>query len=280
MSAPEPDRLAGLEARIARLEARETALREWAVPAVWDALDRLYDRTAEPTRLECLACAHEDEHTAFATHQDACVFGGGRLLRHECPACGCIFGPAKYLQTPAPLVAADYRLLYAHYSEGDSTDAEVRAFHALDPKPGGLYLNWGSGAWSGTVDRLRAEGWDVWGYEPHAPVAADGAGHPFVVRQRGEVSARFDGIFSNNVIEHLFEPRAAFRDFALNLKPGARMAHASPCYAYAFAYTRFHVFFPLGDAPARLAERSGFSLVDAEDDGDFRVRVFESLGAD
>lgn len=270
------DRLAGLEARVGRLEAREQALRDWAVPAVWDALDRLEARTPLPERLTCLACAHDGPADAFLVREDACVFGGGRLVRHECPACGCVFGPCKYLDTPASLVAADYRLLYAHYSEGDSTEAEVRAFHALDPEPGGLYLNWGSGAWSGTVDRLRAEGWDVWGYEPHAPISREGSGHPFVVRNRGEVSALFDGIFSNNVIEHLFDPAAAFRDFRTNLKPRARMAHASPCYAYACAFTRFHVFFPLREAAARLAERSGFRLIGAEDDGDFRVRVFQA----
>ena len=32
----------------------------------------------------------------------------------------------------------------------------------------------------------------------------------------------------------------------------------------------------LGELPARLAQRSGFRLVGAEDDGDFRVRVFEA----
>lgn len=272
---PAADRLAALEARLARLEGREVALREWAIPALWDALDRLYAKTP-PGRPRCLACAHEDAAEGFALHVDRCAFGGGRLERHECPVCGCIFGPAKYLDTPEPLVAADYRLLYAHYSEGDSTEEEVRAFHALQPRRDGLYLNWGSGAWSGTVDRLRAEGWNVWGYEPHAPVSQAGGDHPFVVRRRGEVSAQFDGIFSNNVIEHLFDPAAAFRDFGTNLKPGARMAHASPCYAYRFAFTRFHVFFPLGEAAVRLAARSGFRLVDAEDDGDFRVRVFEA----
>lgn len=272
---PEGDPLAALERRVARLEAREQALREWAVPAVWDALDRLDARAPSRADPVCLACAHTGPAADFAVHLDTCVFGGGRLERRECPACSCIFGPVKYLETPQPLVAADYRLLYAHYSEGDSTEAEVRAFHALEPKPGGLYLNWGSGAWSGTVDRLRGEGWDVWGYEPHAPVMQDGGDHPFVVRNRGEVSALFDGIFSNNLIEHLFDPAEAFRDFGANLKPGGRMAHASPCYAYAFAFTRFHIFFPTGRAPERLGKRAGFPLTAGEDDGEFRVRVWE-----
>lgn len=29
------------------------------------------------------------------------------------------------------------------------------------------FINWGSGAWSGSVERLRADGYDVWGFEPH-----------------------------------------------------------------------------------------------------------------
>ena len=131
------------------------------------------------------------------------------------------------------------------------------------------------------MDRLRAEGWDVWGYEPHAPVSKEGGDHPFVVRTRGEVSALFDGVFSNNVIEHLFDPADAFSDFAANLRPGGRMAHASPCYAYSFAFTRFHVFFPTGDAPARLGARTALVGAVGDDDlGADAVRELEAEGVD
>lgn len=275
---PADDRLAALEGaleavrqRLEALERRHGVLKAFIVPAVWDALDRLYERSPPAAQPQCLACGRAAPAATYSVRVDACVFGGGRLERLECPDCGCVFGPAKYLQTPPELVDLDYRLLYADYSEADSTEEEVRAFHALGPRHGGVYLNWGSGAWSGSVDRLRAEGWDVWGYEPHATVDS-----PFVVKRREEIGAKFDGIFSNNLIEHLFDPAAQFLDFKGVLKPGGRMAHASPCYAWSYAYTRFHVFFPLGGSPARLAERTGFSLVGAEDDGDFRVRVFEA----
>jgi SAM-dependent methyltransferase len=199
------------------------------------------------------------------------LFGGGRLIRLTCESCGCVFGPISYLELPQAIVDADYRLLYQGYTEGDSTEQEIRAFHALEPKRGGLYLNWGSGAWSTSVERLRAEGWDVWGYEPHADVRS-----PFVVRNRGEVSAAFDGIFSNNVIEHLRDPAAQFRDFKAVLKRGGRMAHASPCYKWRYAFSRFHVFFPLDRAPEALAARTGYQITATEEDGDYGVRVFES----
>jgi hypothetical protein len=263
------DRLSALEDRLATLETRERLLREWVVPALWDTLDRVYARTPAAGPVACLACGRSAELSTYAVRVDDCVFGGGRLERLECPRCGCVFGPLKYLQTPDPVVAADYRLLYAHYSEGDSTEEELRAFELLDPQPGKLYLNWGSGAWSRSVEILRGRGFDVWGYEPNAP-----SDSPFIVKTRGEVSARFDGIFSNNVIEHLFSPKAQFEDFATVLKDDGRMVHASPCYAWSYAYTRFHVFFALGDSPEALAARTGYRVVNRVEDGDFRARVF------
>lgn len=256
------------EDRLARLEARVEAVAGLLQPAFWATLDQLYDRLGPQQLPRCLAC---DGQGPFGARTDTCIFGGGRLDRFECRDCGCVFGPMKYLDLPEAIVEADYRLLYQSYNEGDSTEQELRAFHALDPKPGGLYLNWGSGAWSASVERLRAEGWDVWGYEPHAETTS-----PFVVKTRGEVSARFDGVFSNNVIEHLRDPAAQFADFKAVLKPGGRMAHASPCYDWRYAYTRFHVFFPMGTAPERLAARTGYRVTGREDDGDYCVRVFEA----
>jgi SAM-dependent methyltransferase len=267
---PDEPSIPALAARLARLESRERALREFIVPAYWNLLDRVIAGAPATTHAACLACGGSALLAAFKVHEDDCVFGGGRLERLECPACGCIFGPLKYLAMPEALIAADYRLLYTHYQEGDSTDAELRAFELLAPRRDGLYLNWGSGGWSRSVEQLRARGYDVWGYEPNAP-----ADSPFVVRTRGEISARFDGIFSNNVIEHLLDPADQFRDFHRVLTPGGRMVHASPCYRWSYAFTRFHVFFPTGQAPDALAARTGFRIASRTEDGEFRAIVFE-----
>jgi SAM-dependent methyltransferase len=258
-----------LAGRLAKLEARHEALSGLLQPAFWTLLDRFYTRLGPERPPRCLAC---DASGPFSLRYDQCVFGGGALERLECPDCGCVFGPLKYLELPLQLIEADYKLLYQSYTEADSTEQELRAFRALDPKPGGLYLNWGSGAWSASVERLRAEGFDVWGYEPYAQTSG-----PYLVKSRGEISAKFDGIFSNNVIEHLIDPASQFRDFACLLKPKGRMAHASPCYDWRYAFTRFHVFFPMGEAPENLAARTGYRVVGRENDGDYRVRVFESL---
>ena len=261
------------QAETSRVAARVEHVARFTIAAGWHALDRI-EALTPARRLSCLACTHTALESEFATREDACIFGGGRLIRQECPHCGCVFGPQKYLSLPADVIDLDYTQLYSAYAEGDSTDGEIRTFRALSPKPGGRYLNWGSGAWSGAIDRLRAEGFDVWGYEPNAGVA-----HPHVITSLDQLAGPYDGIFSHNVIEHLLDPARQFAEFAALLTPKGLMAHASPCYAWSYGFTRYHVFFPIGQAPHALADRTGFRITDAVDDGDFRVRVFERVSA-
>lgn len=258
-------------AELSRVAARLEHVARFTISAGWHALDRI-EALTPPRGLSCLACAHTAGEAEFATREDDCIFGGGRLIRQECPHCGCVFGPQKYLSLPADVIDLDYTQLYSAYAEGDSTDGEIRTFRSLSPQPGGRYLNWGSGAWSGAIDTLRAEGFDVWGYEPNAGVT-----HPHVITRPDQLAGPYDGIFSHNVIEHLLDPARQFAEFAALLTPSGRMAHASPCYEWSYGFTRYHVFFPMGRAPHALAERTGFRITDAVDDGDFRVRVFERM---
>lgn len=237
---------------------------------LWNTIDELYDQILPESVLTCIVCDHSDRRVGFATHHDHCVFGGGRLERYECPSCGCIFGTKKYLDLPEAAVDADYRFLYSRYSESDSTANELRTFQSLMPEKDGLFLDWGcGGAWSKTVASLRTEGWDVWGYEPSAPVPSD-----HVVNNRAEISARFNGIFSNNVIEHFRTPVDIFRDFHGLLVDGGIMAHSSPCYEKNYTFTRFHTLFLTGRSPQVLAERTGFEVVDDVRDGEYINLVF------
>ena len=71
------------------------------------------------------------------------------------------------------------------------------------------------------------------------------------------ISVKFDAIFSNNVIEHFRDPVAQFEDFKTILANDGRMAHSSPCYEYAYPFTRFHTLFLIGKSPHVLAERTG-----------------------
>lgn len=239
--------------RIADIENQLKLVEKFAVSGFWHALDAAYRVSTPDRRIKCIICGHAGKMSAFKTHLNRCAFGGGDLVRHGCRKCGCIFGPLKVLDLPEDFVNLDYRLLYSRYAEGDSTEGEILAFKSLQPKPTGLYLDWGcGGSWSNTISRLRAEGYIVWGYEPSTPSQG------YVVQSTDEISAKFDGIFSNNVIEHFRDPISQFMYFADILKTGGSMVHQSPCYAFEYAETRFHTLFLLGDSPSVLAEKTGF----------------------
>lgn len=261
-----------LAARLERIEKQLLLAETYSVKAFWQALDRVYQLTLQTRDLRCIVCDHTDKRSGFRVLTDQCQFGGGVLERYQCPQCDCIFGAQKYLDLDEAFVSLDYRLLYSRYSEGDTSANEIKTFHSLGPKAGGVYLNWGCGKWNSTIPQLRASSWDVRGYDLSAAESAD-----FVVGERGAISERFDGIFSNNVIEHFRDPVAQFNDFHGLLKEGGVMAHSTPCYEYSYAVTRFHTLFLLGRSPEVLAARTGFKVVDRAKDGEYVNVVFARL---
>jgi hypothetical protein len=179
----------------------------------------------------------------------------------------------KYLDLDEAFISRDYRVLYSRYSEGDSTENEIRTFHSLQPERGATYLDWGSGGpWSRTVAQLRGEGWQVLAYEP----GAEGAGE-HVVSRREVLASRFDGIFSNNVIEHFRDPVAQFRQFHDLLNEHGVMAHSSPCYEYNVTFTRFHTLFLTGKSLSVLSERTGFSILNSTRDGHYINHVLSRI---
>lgn len=244
---------------------------QYSVSTFWSALDSLYAITLPGRRLKCIVCDFEALRDGFEQKISECIFGGGKLERYRCPSCDCIFGAQKYLDLRPRLVDLDYRLLYSRYREGNTTQNEIRTFHALNPQQDKAYLNWGSGSWNSTIEDLRSEGWDAWGYEPSTKTSSQ-----FVVSTKDQIGD-IAGIFSNNVIEHFLDPVAQFQEFHKILKPGALMAHSTACYEYLYEYSRFHVVFLLGRSADVLAERTGFRLVSRVNDGEYMNRVFERI---
>ena len=259
-----------------RLEEIEnhTALSDsYTVSSFWRIIDRLYDRLLPDMIQKCIVCDFEGERGKFKIFVDKCIFGGGVLERYQCPQCECIFGPRKYLDLDEEFVDLDYRLLYSNYHESNSTENELQTFFSLEPQLDGLHMDWGCGAWGTTIQNLRDQNYDVWGYEPSAPITSG-----FIVNTRDQISAKFDTIFSNNVIEHFRNPIGQFKDFSSILKPGGKMAHSSPCYEYNYAYTRFHTLFLTGRSPYVLAERTGFKILNTIQKGEYINYVFGLKG--
>lgn len=224
--------------------------------AFWYLLDKHYDIVLPHAAIRCIVCDFSGRRGDFEVLTDEDIFGGGKLERYRCPRCEAVFGPLKYLELPQHLVDEDYRLLYERYSEADLSEIEKEVFLSMEPRRDGTYLNWGSGgAWNSTIAELRSEGWNVWGYEPSAQARSE-----YVISSRKDLAPSYDGIFSNNVIEHFRDPVAEFGKLRGLLKDGGIMVHGSPCYVYSYSYTRFHTFFPLGRSVEHLALRTGFDL--------------------
>jgi SAM-dependent methyltransferase len=245
---------------------------EYLTATHWRTIDQLALRDLGDREPRCVVCGFSAPRATFRLHVSECQFGGGYLERYACPECDTVFGPLKMLDLTAAQLALEYRVLYSHYAETDSTESELRAFRACAPVSDGLYLNWGCGVWAETIGRLRDEGHDVWGYEPIAPSAS-----PFVASHEDEISATFAAIFSNNVVEHFADPVGEFTRMRRHLAPGGLMVHASPCYELVYEDTRFHLAFLLGRSAETLARRTGFEVVDREQDGEYMHVVFRAV---
>lgn len=250
-----------------RIEDTLTPLLQHQIASKWHLIDTLEALRANPLEHTCPLCRHRAQAAEFALFVSACIFGGGELVRYQCPRCDVIFGPDKMLRLTGAALSNEYEWHYRVYSEGDSTEQELRAFHSLAPRREGIYLNWGAGSWSTTLQILRAEGWNVHGYEPHES-AADPGTH-IISNPAALAAMHFDGIFSNNVLEHLRYPAATLIEMRERLKPGGIMAHATPCFEYRFEFTRFHLFFFLGRSRQLLAGQAGLRVLDFSADGDF-----------
>ena len=237
----------------------------------WRIIDH-HDDLIEPGELlECELCGFEGNRKLFREYRSHCIFGGGKLLRHQCPECDVIFGAAKMLDLTDEQLKQEYELHYSVYQEGDSTAQELRAFHSLNPTKDGIYLNYGAGAWSRSVSELRADGWNVFAYEPHESAAA---GDHAVTSQEQLATMKFDGIFSNNVLEHFRHPVEELKNISGYLKPQGKMAHATPCFEYLYEYTRFHLFFFPGRSRSLLARNAGLKVEDFVEDGEFMNIIF------
>ena len=186
-----------------------------------------------------------------------CRFNGGRLERFICPVCGAIFGPLKMLTLDQEQLAAEYRQGYHTFSESDTTFLELDVFQELAPTREGIYLNFGAGAWNKTTVQLREEGFQVYDYEPYAPAEKN----PWVFTTLEEASQfKYNGIFSNDLIEHLRTPATDLQKMLSMMTDDGVMVHGSGCYDYAFEYTRFHLTFFTGNSLEYLCKETGLGF--------------------
>lgn len=233
----------------------DKALGKMLMKNKWHLIDKYY---TEPDLFFCEICQTQIDRSNSDLFESKDIFHGGILKRYRCPGCGAIIGPLKMLEMTEEELSEEYRLHYSLYSEGDTTESEIRTFQLLNPKKGKKYLNYGCGAWSETISRLRSEGYDVWGYDPYAPSTSE-----YVYNCMEQMQdLQFDGLFSHDLLEHLRYPVKEFEVFQSLLTDDGKMAHATACYKYVYEYTRFHFFFYTGQSMEMICKQAGFRMID------------------
>lgn len=253
--------------------ARDTIRTKWAFS---DYMDALHDPSEEV--VTCGICGHSDQVSNLEKRVSKCIFDGGELVRYVCPECGVVFGPVKFSRQSAKKRDDDYTVHYTGYHEGDSTEKEMKSFMRLEPTKEGVYLNYGCGSWSHTMQLLREQGYQVYGYEPYSK----DVDNPFIISDRSRLSKmRFNGIFSNDVLEHFVDPAEELRFMkSLLATPSSMMAHTTGCYLYRYEHTRFHTFFFTGNSLDVLCSKAGLRIVEISDadseigEKDFHCRTF------
>ncbi len=242
----------------------------------WKQIDEVAKREEKSTDIiRCNICGYHAQRGSFETKETECIFNGGKLIRYVCPECGVIFGPTKFMNLPQNEIDEDYKVHYYGFSEGSSFDKEIEAFYMLNPDKNGIYLNYGCGCWSKSIQQLRAEGYQVYGYEPYAPETDN----PYMITSEAElVKMKFDGIYSNDLLEHLLDPIDALRFMkTLLMHPDSKMAHSTACYIYKYEYTRFHTHFFTGKSVEIMCKQAGLKIIDhrnAMEERDFICYVY------
>lgn len=250
--------------------ARDTIRTKWRLT---DYLDAERDDPDEVVR--CGICGHAEPKSHLKTMESRCIFDGGELIRYVCPSCGAVFGPTKFSRQSEEQFDDDYTVHYTGYHEGDSTRKERHAFMLLHPSKTGIYLNYGCGSWSKTMRELREEGYQVYGYEPYSK----DIDNPYIISDKERLKhMRFDGIFSNDLLEHLVDPVGELLFMrSLLAKPSSLMSHCTGCYRYKYEYTRFHMFFFTGSSMEYICQQTGLIVAEEVEDEaeDFLCKVFK-----
>ena len=240
------------------------ALSRQLMAVKWKQIDSFCEgKETEDDILVCRICGHQAARRSYEKKVSECIFNGGRLERYVCPECGVIFGPTKFSALTQKEIDEDYQIHYYGFHEGSSFDKEIEAFYMLKPDKEGIYLNYGCGCWSKSIQRLREDGYNVYGYEPYAPETDN----PYMITSKEDVAKmRFNGIYSNDLLEHLIEPVEDLKFMkTLLMNPAAKMSHSTSCYTYKQEFTRFHTHFFTGKSLEVICDRVGLEILDSRD---------------
>jgi hypothetical protein len=220
----------------------------------WQLIDKKYNSILKNRDVECPICNYNSNTKFLKKRYSKCIFNGGILERYECPYCNVIFGPLKMFDLTEEEFNNEYEEYHKIYKTKDHSKKEINTFMQMKPNKKGIYINYGSGSLSYTIEKLRKQKYKVFGYEPFTNVKSK-----FIISKKEELNkiVPIDGVFSNNLLEHLKNPISSLKEMSKAIKKNCKMSHSTPCYKYCYEFTRFHLFFFTGKSLDIICEKSG-----------------------
>jgi len=209
--------------------------------------------------MKCYICGNEINLTDCEVLQSHCQFRNIPLVRYKCPICHVVFGSIEMINSTPEQLREYHQAIYQTYTEMEPYGLESIAFNQVFTEPTGTYLNFGCGKYNNTTRHLRSMGYDVYSYEPFSSYDTE---YEFLITDPNQLNNyKFDGIFSNNVLDHLQNPYETLCLLKSTLKnEKSTMCHKTDAYQYNIHWTSFHLFFFLDNSVQFLADRIGMKL--------------------
>ena len=206
--------------------------------------------------ITCGLCLETMDETKLQKFESNCIFRrykniNQHLIRYQCLNCDVIFGPQDMLNLPSEKLTEYYQLVYGSgYKEADSSDLEMLLLQYLNPIKNGIYLNFGSGT-NPTSEKAKKENIILLNYDPGFPKTG--------ITLDQMKSIKFDGIISNNVLDHMQDPIEILKLMKSLLKSNASMIHASDGFDYNIPYTKAHLYFFVGKSVEYITKNIGMA---------------------
>jgi hypothetical protein len=207
----------------------------------------------------CKICNTELDLDKCQVFMATCFLTKVPLKRFKCTVCGVIFGTLDMLACTPEQMKKDYIFCDTVFKDTNSVYYETQTFMSLKPNKNGLYLNFGCGYNCTTIPTLRGLGWEILGYEPYVPGPNPGS---YILQNRQDLlKCKFDGIISNNLLEHLQDPVQDLLFMKSLLKDKTSlMAHSTANYKYLYEYSKYHLYFFVDKSVDYMCQGAGLTI--------------------
>jgi hypothetical protein len=223
-----------------------------------------------PIHLKCIICEYTDLNEKFQKLYCDDLFNAGKLIRHKCPNCSLIFGDLRFLGMNEKEVSDDHDDVYSYVKEGNTVPYILSNLNSLKlfKNKGMSYLDYACGIGS-MIPILTNMGYNINGYDKYVK-------NEHVLNDLKDT--KYDVIYTNNFIEHLFNPIADIQNILDHLNDDGYLIMMSDCFdEYTVEYTHYHVYFYTGSSFNILCHRLNLYIIESKTVGDCKIKVLKKV---